>query len=269
MDLARVDTSATQGRSALHRAAPWAKLSAFALLLGAVVISNNVLVVASIAISLMGCVAVMRLPGRAITALAAYPVLFGALYAFGTGAGWLTGALIVTKAAASALCALLLVFTTPYPQVFAPIQRVVPGVIGDVLLMTYRSLFLLLEKFGHTLTAARLRAGVIGASPVRSAATITRSLAGVMLYSVDLSQRTYDVMRLRGYDDRLVVTPLPSQSRALDLTVLACSLLALSVALAWRVAWQVLGPYAWAPLVLAMTLAALCFAIALRSGDRR
>jgi energy-coupling factor transporter transmembrane protein EcfT len=150
----------------------------------------------------------------------------------------------------------LLMFTTPYPQVFAPIQRVVPTVIGDALLMTYRSLFLLLEKFSHTLTAVKLRAGLVGANPVRSAATITRSLGGVLLYSIDLSQRTHDVMHLRGYDGRLVVTPQPSVSAGLDRSVALAGVLAAVVAVAWRLWWPVLNPYAWIPPLAAVVLLA-------------
>ncbi|HET6351457.1 MAG TPA: energy-coupling factor transporter transmembrane component T [Coriobacteriia bacterium] len=247
MDIGRIDSSAVQGRSWLHGAAPAAKLTAFALLLAAVVVSSNVIVVAGIILALAGLVLACRLPARLAFGLAAYPGLFAALYAFGLGAGPLVGALVVGKAVAAALCGVVLVLSTPYPQIFAPIQRFLPAVIGDVLLITYRSLFLLLERFGHVLTAARLRAGVVGHNPVRSAKLVTRSLGGVLLYSIDLSQRTYDVMHLRGYDGRLAVSPAPAKHRWQSASAVAGALVVAVPAIGWRVGAAALAPYAWLP----------------------
>ncbi len=198
---------------------------AFGLVLAGVIVSANLLVVAAIALTLVAVIVALRLPWRPMLLLALYPGIFGAIYAFAAATDPLSAMLIILKAVTAALVAVLLMFTTPYPQVFAPVQRVLPAVIGDALLMTYRSLFLLLEKFGHTLTAVRLRAGFVGVNPIRSAATITRSLGGVLLYSIDLSQRTHDVMYLRGYDGRLAVTPQPSESAALDAGVVVASAL--------------------------------------------
>jgi len=268
MNIADVDTSATQGRSALHSAVPPAKLLSAAGVVVAVVVSTNVLVVAGITLALSGAVLAMRLPARKIFTLAAYPGLFAAIFAFAAAPGWLASALIVAKAVTAALAAVLLMFTTPYPQVFAPMQRVMPQIIGDSLLMTYRSLFLLLEKFSHTLTAARLRAGIVGHNPVRSAGTVTRALGGVLLYSIDLSQRTHDIMHLRGYDGRLVVTAQPSTSRTLDAAVVASGVVAALVAIVWRLAWQQLNPYAWIPAAAGLAmLAGGALAALLRKDD--
>jgi energy-coupling factor transporter transmembrane protein EcfT len=228
---------------------PKAKLVAFALVLAAVIVSTNLLIVITVVLVLLGVMFAMRLPARPMLALAAYPGLFAALFAFAASSSWVTAALIVAKAVTAALAAVLLMFTTPYPQVFAPLQRMLPVVIGDSLLMTYRSLFLLLERFGHVLTAARLRAGIAGADPVRSARAITRSLGAVLLYSIDLSQRTYDVMQLRGYDGRLVVTMRQSASKPAELVTLACAALVAVMAVLWRGAGATLAPWAWIPLV--------------------
>ncbi len=268
MDLAVVDSSATRGRSALHRAVPVAKLVAVTGLLTAVVVSTNVLIVAALALGLLGVAAAMRLRWREVLSFAAYPALFAVLFAFAASQGFLGASLIVAKAVTAALAVILLMFTTPYPQVFAPVQRIVPAVIGDALLMTYRSLFLLLEKFSHTVTAARLRAGVVGRNPIRSAMAITRALGGVLLYSVDLSQRTHDVMHLRGYDGRLVVTPTPSQSRALDVTVIATGVAAGAVAVLWRMNWQTLNPYSWIPLLAGVVVLLGGIAIDVLAKDR-
>lgn len=247
MDIGRIDNSATQGSSWLHRSAPVAKLAGFALLLTAVVASTNVLVLLGIILALAGLAVACRLPAKLAFGLAAYPGLFAAFYAFGTSASLLTGALVVAKAVTAALCAVILVLTTPYPQIFAPLQRWLPVVISDGLLMTYRSLFLLLQRFSHVLTAAKLRAGVVGHNPLRSAALITRSLGSVLLYSIDLSQRTYDVMHLRGYDGRLVVSRVRGERKGLSATVVAGASAIAVVAVAWRAGGLALAPFAWIP----------------------
>jgi cobalt/nickel transport system permease protein len=267
MDIARVDVSATRGTSSLHRAVPGAKLVAFALILAAVIGSTNLLVVLAIALVLVAVVVAERLPARPMLLLALYPGIFALVFAFAASADLLTAALIVIKAVTAALAAVVLMFTTPYPQVFAPLQRVLPAVIADVLLMTYRSLFLLIDKFSHMLTAARLRAGLVGASPVRSATTVTRALGGLLLYSIDMSQRTHDVMYLRGYDGRLAVTPQPSDSRVIDATVVTVGGLVCVLAVGWRVWWPVLNPYAW--LLPLVGLAALGCALLMRVLKRR
>lgn len=252
MDVRTVDTSATRGTTVLHRSHPTLKLIAFGLVLSAIVVSVNLLVVVGVMLCLLGVIAALRLPARPMLALAAYPGLFAALFAFAAAADFLTGALVVAKAVTAGLAAVLLMFTTPYPQVFAPLQRFLPVVIGDALLMTYRSLFLLLEKFGHVLTAARLRAGLATAAPLQNARTATRALGAVLLYSVDLSQRTYDVMHLRGYSGRLVVTTHASASTAVQAGILAGAATMALVAGLWRLGGQVAAAYAWLPLLVGL-----------------
>jgi cobalt/nickel transport system permease protein len=266
--LADIDTSATLGTSALHRADPVPKLVAFALVLGSVVVSTNVLLVAGIALVLLAAVVGMRLHVRSILALAAYPALFALLFAWAAAPDPLSGSLIVAKAFTAALSALALMYTTPYPQVFAPIQRVVPGVVGDALLLTYRSFFLLLQQFSELARAARLRSGVVRGHPVRSAKAMTRALGGLVLYSFDLSQRTYDVMRLRGYGRALRADVPHGRAPALDAAVLGTASVLTAAALAWRVAWPVLGPYSWIPPLAGLVLLAAAAATSIATGHR-
>ncbi len=174
--------------------------------------------------------------------------------------------MIVLKAVSAALAAVLIVLTTPYPQVFAPVQRVVPGVVGDALLMTYRATFLLLDKFGNLLRSMRLRAGIAGAHPVRGARLTTRALGGLLLYSFDLSQHDYDIMRLRGYERRLRADLPKSLSPATDAVLILFSALLLTTSVLWRVAWQTLNPYSWLPLVGAGCVLAVAFVVRWRSS---
>ena len=254
MRIADVDTIAVLGDSALHRIGARAKLVAFALVLSAVLITTNVLVIVALAFALIAVVTGLRLPARTLLGFAAYPALFAALFALATTAGWLGVVLVVGKALCAALAAVLLTFTTPYPHIFAPVQRVLPAILGDSALMTYRSLFLLLDRMDKTLTAVKLRAGR-PKSLGSGARMATTALGGVLFYSIDLSQRTYDVMRLRGYEGRLIVAPQAAGPLAIRVATVVIAALLLGLAVAFRIWWAALNPISWLlPMAAALVL---------------
>lgn len=259
MHIGAVDQSATLGRSWLHSASPIAKLVAFALTLTAAIVSWNILVLLGIFVLELAALVSARVKMKLALGLAAYPALFAAFFAWASAPDALTGAVIVLKALCAGTAAVTIVLTTPYPQIFAPIQRIVPGLVGDALLMTYRSTFLLLDKFASLLTAVRLRTGERAGHPIRTARTTMQALGSLLLYSFDLSQRDYDIMRVRGYQDRLRATLPTSQSPARDVALVAIALAALLGSTVWRIDAEILNPYSWLAPVLpvAMLLIAL------------
>jgi len=262
MDVRAIDLSATTGTSRLHRASPVTKLVAFGLVLAAVVVQQNLFVVLA---CLLLCVALavgIRLPLRKVLGLAAYPGLFAVVFALAAAPDLLTGALFVVRAMAAALGAIVLVFSTPYPQVFAPLQRVLPEVVGDALLMTYRSLFLLADKFERLRIAIRLRSGLTPGHPIRAARATAGALGSLVLYAFDLSQREYDVMRLRGYQGRLRVTLPRAADPRFDVALLASAGVVLVTAVVFRAAGAALTPWSW--LTAAAALLALLVTIAWR-----
>ncbi len=263
MDIRAIDRSAIGDKGWLHRVSPAAKLVGFALALGAVVVTWNLFVILGVLLALAAATVSARVDLRLAFGLAAYPAIFALIFAVASAPDAMTGAVIVLKAVSAGLAAVTVVLTTPYPQVFAPLQRIVPGVVGDAMLMTYRSLFLLLAKFSDLLRAARLRAGLRGTHPLRTARLATQSLGGLLLYSIDLAEREYDVLRLRGYSGRLRAQLPASRSRALDAALVATALAVLATSVAWRVGWVALNPYSW--LVPLPALALLCAAAITRS----
>lgn len=266
MDIGSIDRSAVSDLGWLHRVSPTAKLAAFALALGAVVVTWNVFVAVSLLIALAAVTVSARVDLGLAGALASYPAFFAVIFAVASAPDPLTGTTIVIKAVAAGLCAVTVVLTTPYPQIFAPIQRVVPGIVGDALLMTYRTTFLLLGKFSRLLRAMRLRSGVRGVHPLRTARLTTSALGALLLYALDLAQRDYDVMWLRGYSGRLRVHLPRSRSRGLDTALVSAAVVALSISVAWRIGWRPLNPYSW--LVPIPALALLVAAPLVRSRSK-
>lgn len=234
MDITALDRSAVLGDSLLHRATPRVKLAAASILLAASMVTPDPLVAAGVALSVTGVATLLRLPLRTVLPLALYPAVFAAVFAFAAAPGLVTAALIVLRAVTAALVVVTLMMTTPYPQVFAPLQRVLPTVVGDAMLMTYRSLFLLAEKFADLLRAIRLRAGLRARQPVRTAQATTRALGGLLLYSFDLAQREYDILRLRGYERGFRVAPRIGTEPAADGATLIYAAAILGVVLAFR-----------------------------------
>lgn len=254
MDVGAIDRSATRGGGPLREASPISKLTMLGILLAAVLVSWNVLVLATVFICLTAALVWGRVNLRLALSLALYPSLFALMFAFASAPDVTVGAAIVAKAVTAALSAVTVVLSTPYPQIFAPLQRVTPGIVGDALLMTYRSMFILLEKFGDLLRAARLRAGLRGRHPLRAARLTAAALGGLLLYAIDLSQRDYDIMRVRGYAGRLRVTPQRHTDRTKGAILIAGACLLLALSLLWRFRAAALNPYSWIAPIPALLL---------------
>jgi energy-coupling factor transporter transmembrane protein EcfT len=121
--------------------------------------------------------------------------------------------------------------------------------------MTYRAFFLLAERFSDVVRSIRLRAPVAG-SPVRSMRSTGAALGNLLLYSADLAQREYDIMRVRGYEGRLRIERTRSSRPLLDGALIALAALGLVTAIVWRIGWQALNPYSWLPLGMALVMLA-------------
>jgi cobalt/nickel transport system permease protein len=261
VDIGAIDRSGTQGTSWLHRATPRSKLLAVALVLAAAIVSWNFLVLASLVLVLFAAALSADLDLKLTLTLSLYPAFFAAIFAFAAQPSWLGALVIVLKAVTAALAVVTVVLTTPYPQVFAPLQRVAPGLVGDALLMTYRTFFLLLERFADVVQSIRLRAG-IGRSPGRAIRMVAASLGNVLLYSIDLAQREYDVMRLRGYSGRLEIAIPTHAWTVAEVLLLGAGVTSLIVAVVWRLGAVGLNPYSW--LVLLPALAVLAAGVLVR-----
>jgi cobalt/nickel transport system permease protein len=144
-----------------------------------------------------------RLPWRLTLAASGYPIAFTLLFVLarwdGTAA---TPARLLLRPLISSLAAVWLVGTTPYPNLFTPLSRLLPRSVGDGLFLTYRALFGLMERTGNLWRALRLRGGTTG--PARRRLTLAgEGFATMVLYGFERSQRLYAAMLLRGHSGRI------------------------------------------------------------------
>jgi cobalt/nickel transport system permease protein len=203
-DIALVDLWASSGRSAWHAASALAKIAFVAAVLFAALTAPSPLPLAVLVAALLACLASARIPLGAALLLGLYPVLFSSLYVLSRWDGtWQLPAVLVLRSLAGSLAAVLLVATTPYPDLFAPIARVTPRLVGDGLFLTYRAFFGLLHRAERLWTALRLRGGLTGRGLPRDLRHAGEGLGQLVLHSYDRSQRLYAVMQIRGHSGRV------------------------------------------------------------------
>ena len=201
--LAQIDFVASRGSSPWHRASGLAKL----LLAGGLVL----LAVFAPSVRLLGAIYALawllvltaRLPWRLVAAAAFYPLAFVLLFVLARWDGtFRTPALLLLRPLVASLAAVWLVGTTPYPDLFAPLSRVLPRSVADNLFLTYRALFELVSRTGRLTRALRLRGG--SSAPLSRRLTVAgEGLATLVLYGFERSQRLNATLLLRGHSGRI------------------------------------------------------------------
>lgn len=201
--IARMDDHANRGGTPWHRAGALGKLLLAAGIIGLAVASPSLVLLVCLHGLAWLLAGTSGLPVRAVLAAASYPLVFVALVIAsrwdGTAA---TPLLLALRPLTASLTAVWLVGTTPYPDLFAPLSRVLPRNVGDGLFLTYRALFALLTRADHLRQALRLRGGASG-SPRRRLALAGEGLGTLVVHGFERSQHLYSAMRLRGHSGRI------------------------------------------------------------------
>ena len=225
-DLALVDTWASSGKSLWHRASALSKLAFVALVLGTILTTHSLPYLLTLYAALCVLVLWARVPLGAAVLLSLYPVLFSSLYLLSRWDGsWQLPALLLLRSLASSLLAVLLVGTTPYPDLFAPIARVTPRLVGDGLFLTYRAFFGLIARADRMWTALKLRGGLSGCGLPRDFRSAGEGLGQLVVHSYDRSQRLYAIMHIRGHSGRVCGCRHWAEFGAEDLVPILCGTL--------------------------------------------
>jgi cobalt/nickel transport system permease protein len=201
--LAQIDWIASAGRSPWHGASAVSKLLLVALALGLAIGAPSLSLQLALYATAWALVGTSRLPARLVLAAAGYPLLFiGLVVALRWDGTWGTPLRLVLRPLTATLLAVWLAGTTPYPDLFAPIARVLPRGAADGLFLTYRALFSLLDRAESLFRALRLRGGSRLALR-RRLPVAGEGLATLMLYGFDRGQRLHATMLLRGHSGRV------------------------------------------------------------------
>ena len=233
-DLARVDLWASGGRSVWHRASALSKMLFVAVTLGVVLCAHSLGFVAAVYAGLCLLVILSGVPLGAAVMLGLYPVLFSGVYLLSRWDGtWTLPALLLLRSLASSLLAVLLVSTTPYPDLFAPIARVTPRLVGDGLFLTYRAFFLLVDRAERMWAASKLRGGLSGRGVPKDLRLAGEGLGILVIQSYDRANRMYSVMQLRGHSGRVCGCRHWAEFGPADLVPVVCAAVLLAAGLVW------------------------------------
>ncbi|MEA4883813.1 MAG: energy-coupling factor transporter transmembrane component T [Clostridia bacterium] len=203
MDIQFVDELACNGRTALHAAAPWSKMAAAALLLASAMASRSLASAAAVGAATVAAAMASRQPLRRTAPLALYPVLFAFLFTIGAlRSNPAFAATVMIKAFTAGLITATLMTTTPFVDVFGALSRILPSMVSDALFMGYRALFILIGELQDLLTAVRLRGGA-GRGLIEQLKTYGEVLGVVLIHSIDMTERMYRVMLVRGYSGKI------------------------------------------------------------------
>lgn len=235
--LSRIDHHASTGSSSWHRASALGKLVIAAGIIGIAITSPSLILLAVVHGMAWLLVATSRLPARVAVLAAAYPLPFLGLFLISRWDGTaVTPLVLLLRPLTASLVAAWLVGTTPYPDLFAPLSRLLPRQTGDGLFLTYRALFALLSRSERLAQAMRLRGGFSG-SLRRRLALAGEGMGTLAVHSFDRSQNLYAAMLLRGHSGRICGCRHFAHRSSADLLSLAVAVVVTASAiLLWRAA---------------------------------
>lgn len=200
---AQIDYLACTGRSPWHRASALAKLLLAVCYVTLAVMTPSWGVIAALFVTVLVLCATAGVPGRLTLAAATTPIVFSLIFVLGRAhTRWDEPLILFARPMVSSLTAVWLVSSTPYPDLFAPLSRILPRAVGDSLFLTYRAVFALLTRVERMWVALRLRGAM--SRPVQQRVFVMGEAVGtVVLSGFDRSLRLYQVMQLRGHSGRV------------------------------------------------------------------
>ncbi|HHY82688.1 MAG TPA: hypothetical protein GX505_08415 [Clostridiales bacterium] len=229
MHIAAVDQMANNGNSLMHRLSPVTKVCMTFLLLSALIFSDSIPKAVFLLVLASALILASRANIREVLHLAAYPLIFSVLFALILlGHSWKGGLMVILKALGAAANMLLLITTTPYTDIFGVFSYVLPGIIIDVFIFTYRSLFILLDKLEDMVKSIRLRGGLHPLKLLFNLRNIAGALGVMTIHAFDLSERMYRIYSLRGYSGKIPITREWQHLRLPDFLLLLVSIAVLT-----------------------------------------
>jgi cobalt/nickel transport system permease protein len=255
MDVALIDYYANHGKSFLHSAAPPSKLLFTALVITSVVITEEFYLLLAIYLALVSLAVWTRLSAVKIISIAAYPAIFALLFVIATWDGSLLRAgVVMLKALTSALTMVILIVTTPYPDVFKTLKPVLPSIIHDGLYLTYRSLFVLLEMTDDLVKGLKVRGGLTKRKYIRNIANFSSGIGLVLIKGFDITEKYYGVMKVRGYTGKIASNNNSGRLSTDDIAAVAFGIVIFSLSLGIKLQGSIDQPGLYALIIAAIIL---------------
>lgn len=138
------------------------------------------------------------------TPMDAYAIGVGNFYITSSCSGILNGIQLILTALASISCLYVLSLNTPMTEILEVLKKLhVPGILIELMLLTYRFIFILLEEGEAVLTAQKAR---LGNRDIKTSVRSFGQMASVLfIRALKRSDALYNAMESRCYDGRLRV----------------------------------------------------------------
>ncbi|MDK2800181.1 MAG: cobalt/nickel transport system permease protein [Clostridiales bacterium] len=230
MDIAYIDQLANNGKGYLHKASVISKILLTVSLMVSVVVSNRLIQLLFIFLLLILLNIFNRLPLAKILHFAAYPAFFSLVFAmtrfmYSVEAGFI----VILKAVDAAITMILLITTTPYPEIFSFLRLFLPKVVVDGMFFTYRIFFILLEKLQKTLVIIKLRGGFKPSNLLFNVKNLAGVIGVLFIHAFDMSERMYNIYSLRGYEGKILQENRWYKLKKLDYIPIGISIMIIAV----------------------------------------
>lgn len=231
MDIAFIDNLAYNRDSFFHKASVSSKLLFVTFMISTVVISRNPLILLFSLMVVISIIFFSGLPVRKLLPFAGYALFFSAIFAFASFQGSLIVPItIILKALLASISLILLVSTTPYIEIFSAFKLFMPSSLVDIMFVTYRSFFILLEFTSRFFTAVKIRGGYSKLSLIKNLRSISRMMAHTFVHAWEMSERMENIMTIRGYESGLLGKSRIGNPSKYDIFPIVSGLLILLVA---------------------------------------
>lgn len=207
MHLADIDYMAIHQKSIFHQSKPLIKTIFVFSLMGILLFSSTIEKSIGVLVILLLLSMGAKISFPFLFHLLAYPLFFGGLFSLMVGGiGTKEGVILLLRAIGVAWTFLFLLLTTPYSDIFRVFSFFMPTILIDIFLLTYRSVFILLDSVENMFQSIRLRGGFHPGHLLRNFKNFSKMLGVVFLYAMEMSERMYQIYALRGYEGKLPVT---------------------------------------------------------------
>ncbi len=209
MSVASLDYYAYHSDSTFSRASVWVKLLLIVVVVTGIVTGNDIRFLLSLyVLTLAALVVASEQSFFELFATSLYPLIFAVILVVGFyGFNLSIFFIIACKVLAASTIMLAVLSTTPYPALFRALGFVITPLLSSIMMLTYRSFFLLINVFTESYAMVRLRGGIMATRPIRSLKNLASIVALTLVRAIELSEVQYESMRLRGFSGCMYYTP--------------------------------------------------------------
>jgi cobalt/nickel transport system permease protein len=202
MKISDLDYYATFGDSFLHKASTKHKLIAVFIILVAVLSIKNIYFYLINYIFLLSIILFSNIKKKKVFFASLYPLIFTGIFLFSyKNLSLLFLLSLILKILNLSTTLVILVFTTPYIQIFGELKKFLPKIMVNVMFNAYRALFVINNILVSLITAIKLRGKFDLYRPMQALETFGNLIGFFVIKSIETSEKMYEGIKLRGYQD--------------------------------------------------------------------